>query len=118
MCHKAKVLNQTKNGYLVSCSSCMVYHLTFGHFYLELTEMEFAYFGAFIDKIDANYWDNKYSNNKLKRRIPIPTEQKNLYLMLNRTELEELKQLIFFNENEEKVDLIHVEDVDYDFIKN
>ncbi|WP_434036260.1 DUF6686 family protein [Formosa sp. 4Alg 33] len=117
MCHKAKVLNQTKNGFLVSCESCMVYHLTFGHFYLELTEMEFAYFGAFIDKIDVNHWHNTNCDNKIKRKIPIPTEQPNLFLMLNPTELNELKRLVFFKE-QEPFQFISASDVDYDFIKN
>lgn len=118
MCYKTEVLNQTKNGFLISCSSCRVYHLTFGHFYLELTERELDHFGAFIDEIDANYWDNKYCSCTMKRKIPIPTQQPNLCLMLNRTELEELKSLVFFNEKQKKMHLIQVEDVDYDFIKN
>ena len=102
MCHKTKVLNQTKNGFLVLCSACRVYHLTFGRFYLELTEKELDYFGVFINEIDANYWDNNYWNYNMKRKIPIPTQQLNLYLMLNRTELEELKNLVFLRKSKKE----------------
>ena len=116
--HKTKYLNQTKNGFLVFCKDCGVFHLTFGNFYLELTENELYHFCAFLQDLDAGYWENKYCGCTLKRKIPIPTQQINLYLMLNRTELEELKHLVFFKERQKGMQLIHIEDVDYNFIKN
>lgn len=118
MSHKTKVLNQTKNGFLVSCSTCKLFHLTFGHFYLEFSRDELTHFGNFLVQIDPDYWDSKYCNCTMKRKIPIPTQQLNLYLLLNRTELEELKNLVFYKDNNEDIPLIRVEHVDYDFIKN
>lgn len=118
MCHKTEVLSQTKNGLLVSCPSYGIYHLTFGHFYLELTEKELVHFRTFINEIDVEYWDNKYCSSTVKRKIPIPTQQLNLYLMFNRTELEELKSLVFYKERPKNTHLLQVDDVDYDFIKN
>ena len=116
--HKTKYLNRTKNGSMVFCKDCGVFHLTFGNFYLELTEDELYHFGAFLQDLDAGYWENKYCGCTLKRKIPIPTQQTNLYLMLNRTELEELKRLVFFKERQKRMQLIQIEDVDYTFIKN
>ena len=103
---------------LVFCKGCGLYHLTFGHFYLELTEKELYYLGAYLNEVDIDYWENKLCSCAMKRKIPIPTQQTNLCLLLNRTELEELKRLVFFRENDDRMDLIKVGDVDYDFIKN
>lgn len=118
MCHKTKKLSQTKNGSLLLCSTCNVYHLSFGHFYLELTKKELFNFGDFLDTIDVDYWNNKHLGCGMRRKIPIPTQQLNLYLMLNRTELEELKRLVFFKEKAMDMNLIQVRDVDYDFVAN
>lgn len=118
MCYQTKVLNQTKNGFLMSCSECGMYHLTFGHFYLELTKKELYHFGIFLDDIDVSYWNTTYSSTTMRRKIPIPTQQKNLYLMLHPTELEELKRLVYFRDKEAYMPLIQLEDVDYVFVEN
>lgn len=118
MYHRSKTLNQTKNGLLVFCKSCGVYHLTFGHFYLELTKTELHYFGTYITELDVDYWENKCSSCTMKRKIPIPTQQTNLCLLLNRTEVEELKTLLATKGAKDKIDIIKVKDIDYDFIKN
>jgi len=118
MSHRPKTLNQTKNGLLVFCRSCGVYHLTFGHFYLELTQTELHYFGTYLRELDVDYWENKNCSCMMKRKIPIPTQQTNLCLLLSRTEVEELKTLLVAKETKDKIDLIKVRDIDYDFIKN
>lgn len=118
MNHKTEVLNQTKNGYLVFCKTCTIYHLTFGYFYFELTENEFKSFRRYINEINVKFWEAEFSGCKMKRKIPVPTQHPNLYLMLNPADLEELKKLLFFKEKQVKVSLISIEDIDYDFIKN
>jgi hypothetical protein len=102
---------------MVFCKDCGVFHLTFGQFYLELTENELYHFGVFLHDLDPDFWENKYCDCSMRRKIPIPTQQVNLYLMLNRTELEELKNLVFYKERK-GMHLINLEDVDYDFIIN
>lgn len=52
----------------------------------------------------------------MKRKLAIPSTQVNLSLLLNRTELEELKKLIYYKEN--KNTLLKVVNIAYDFYKN
>ena len=118
MCHKINIVNQTKNGCLLKCTIHQIFYLDFGHFSFEFTEDELSEFGSFIFQIDAAYWENKNYNCLMKRKIPIPTLQQNLCLMINRAELEELKKLVFYKEKEKWISMLEVKDVDYTFILN
>jgi hypothetical protein len=52
-------------------------------------------FMTYLEEIDASYWESECYSLNLKRRLPIPTAQKNLILLIDRQELEELKHLVF-----------------------
>ncbi|WP_431196327.1 DUF6686 family protein [Maribacter dokdonensis] len=116
MCANTEVLNQTSNGCLMICPECRIYHLTFGNFYLEFTENELTHFSVFLEKINVDYWESQFCNCTMKRKLAILSTQVNLSLLLNRTELEELKKLIYYKEN--KNTLLKVVNIAYDFYKN
>ena len=116
MCCETKNLNQTRNGFLTYCVNCKIYHLTYGQFYLELNEQEFNQFGIYLEKIDPDYWENHFCSCKMQRKIPIPTLQANLTLMVSRYEVKDVKKLVFFNEKKEQPDYLELKDVDYKLI--
>lgn len=119
MCQERKVVSKTKNGSIILCGQCDIYHFTFGQFYLDFSESELKSFKTFLKSIDATYWEEFYSDCNIKRKIPIPTQQTNLYIMLNKFELEELKLLTSFNANKtNEITLLSLKDIDYDFIVN
>ena len=118
MCIKVKILKQTKTGTINFCAECSMYKLNFGHFTLEFTENELNHFGIFLIEIDIDYWESQYCHCAMKRKIPIATLQQNLYLMLNKEELEELKSLVFFKEGAGTMELLPLEKIAYNLILN
>jgi len=72
-------------------------------------------FYKFLKSLDLDYWEQHYGNGT-KRKIPIPTLQDNLYLMLTRAELEEIKGLMQYDR--QSLSILSVDDIDYQFILN
>lgn len=119
MCQEIKVLNQSKNGFIIWCGYCEKYHLTFVQLYIDFHEVELRSFVDFLHKIDQDCWDGYYQHSFLKRKIPVPTQQNNLHIMLSKSELNELIHLLSFDTVKAKqVDFLKVRDIDYDFIEN
>lgn len=117
MCQKMTVINHTKNGFFLQCEKCKSYQVSFGNIYLELTEKELTHFQGFLAQLDPNHWERVYCNCTIKRKIPIPTLQSNLQIMLNRAELEEFKILLNVNATNATA-LITAENVDYTVVLN
>ncbi len=118
MCHKIKILSKVKSGTLSLCKQCAIYHLEFNNIYFEFTTKELLNFKEFMRTINLGYWEEKYSCSMIKRKIPIPSTQNNLILMFNRQEVIELKALLFFNEKENHLSILDVNEIDYVFILN
>ena len=93
MCSSLTTISQVNSGILTFCKNCKIYHLEFANIYLEFSEEQFEEFKAYLFTIDIAYWQHKYANVNIKRKIPIPTMQDNLILMFNKHEIEELKVL-------------------------
>lgn len=117
MCHSVKVLSKVSHGELSICNECNVYHLEFNNVYFELTTAQFKRFKNFIQTLDEDYWETKYANAKVSRKIPIPSKQANLVLMFNRYEIRELKQLFEFAATNSSR-YLSVDDIDYKLILN
>ncbi|HNQ27072.1 MAG TPA: hypothetical protein PKL92_04055 [Aquaticitalea sp.] len=115
MSNEPQILNRTKYGSLVYCKSCAQFHLSYGQFHLSLCKKEFVNFYKFLKSLDLDYWEQHYGNGT-KRKIPIPTLQDNLYLMLTRAELEEIKGLMQYDR--QSLSILSVDDIDYQFILN
>lgn len=117
MCHNTKVINHTQNGFFLQCIHCQSYQVSFGNIFLELTQRELDHFRNFLNTFDADHWEQVYCSCSAKRKIPIPTLQTNLQIMLSRTELEELKHLLGITKEGTR-ELITSEKVDYTLVLN
>lgn len=120
MCSTIQLLLQTKNGSISKCTKCEMYQLIYGQFTFEFTERELGNFSVFLTEIDISYWENRYDHRMIKRKIPIPTRQENLFIMLDREEFRELRRLLFYNEKEETNSPfgLSVNDINYDIFLN
>ena len=117
MCHSIKVIAKNCCGQLAFCLTCRKYHLDFNNICVELCENEMIAFRTFVQGIDVDYWESKYGCKVIRRKIPIPTLQKNLILIFNKQELSLLKDLIHENTKLSN-DMLAIEDIDYTFILN
>lgn len=117
MCSSLTTIGQVNNGILTFCKACKIYHLEFTNIYLEFSEEEFEQFKAYLLTIEVSYWEHKYANVNIRRKVPIPTTQNNLMLMFNRHEIEELITL-FYSKPTDKKPLLDVSQIDYRLIMN
>ena len=117
MCHNIKTIAKVKSGELSMCKRCNVYHLSFNNLFFEFTTEELNSFKKYLFLLEIDYWEHKYDCSKIKRKIPIPSMQQNLFLMFNRQEIEELKSLFYKQENNSFASL-NVDDIDYTYILN
>ncbi|WP_298517111.1 DUF6686 family protein [uncultured Kordia sp.] len=117
MCNSLTTISQVNSGILTFCKTCNIYHLEFSNIYLEFSEAQFEEFSAYLFTIEIGYWEHKYANVNIKRKIPIPTTQDNLMLLFNRHEIEELKVLFCSKSTSEKP-LLDVSQIDYTLVIN
>lgn len=117
MCQNVIPIAQTKEGRLSLCTTCKLYNLTFNNILLEFTKDEFLTFQNYIKGIEMDYWEERYSENVLARKIPIQTIQSNLFLMFTRHEIACLKKLVLLNENG-TYEYIRFKNIDYNLLLN
>lgn len=117
MYHRIKTLAKVKSGHLTMCTKCSNYHLTFNNIFFEFTQKELNQFKIYVAEIDLEYWEFYYPCPQLKRNIPIPSLQKNLILLFNRQEIEELKKLLFYDSYHCPTTL-NSDEIDYQLILN
>ncbi|WP_299891432.1 DUF6686 family protein [uncultured Lacinutrix sp.] len=115
MCDNIKLITKVKSGELTMCKQCNMYQLTYNNLYFEFNNKEFNSFKSYLFNIELEYWEHKYACPKIQRKIPIPSLQKNLYLVFNRQEINELKTLVSSNKKDEFLDF---QDIDYKLIIN
>jgi len=115
MCEQLKTLSKVKSGELSLCVDCKIYHLEFNNLYFEFDYRQYLQFKEYLKTIDIQFWECKYAQSILKRKIPIPSVQSNLVLLFNRQEIEELKTLFLRRNTENYLD---VDDIDYQFVLN
>lgn len=94
------------------------FHFNFRQFYLSFSYTELVQFKKYIKKIDANYWESLLNKFQLKRRIPIPTEQNSLYLMLNKFEFDKLTDLLGLKKRKVTPYLLSSKDIEYSTCNN
>ncbi|WP_309508542.1 DUF6686 family protein [Flavobacterium channae] len=103
MCCNYSILKQTQNGMLVLLKGCGNYQLTFNNLNFSLTKEELDAFKRYLKQIDVDYWEKEYKHSIYQKKIPIPTLQNNLIILINRFELNELLFLMNTNESEESL---------------
>jgi hypothetical protein len=110
MCCNYSILNQTKNGMLVLLKGCGNYQLTFNNLNFSLTPFELEHFTKYLTSIDCSFWETEYEHSIYDRKIPIPTLQTNLMLLLNRFEVQELLLLVNLKKTEK---FLHSDEINY-----
>ena len=109
------VLNRTTNGVLLHCNFREKYQLSFKNFVFDFSYNEMKIFTDYINKIDVAYWENEYCNSIYEKKIPIPIQQDNFILLFDREELEELRFLVgFTNQNK----FLSTAEINYQVILN
>lgn len=117
MCHKLKTIATVKSGELSICKGCNSYQLIFNNLFFEFNQDDFDAFKNYILNIELDHAGQKYACSKLKRRIPIPSLQKNLFLIFNTQEIKELKTLLT-TKTLSIYKLLDINDIDYTLIIN
>ena len=117
MCHRIKTLSKVKNGELTYCKSCGMYHVSFYNMYFEFNRKQLIKFRNHIAEIDADMWEKSYSNIRGKRKIPVQTLHQSLYVIFNKEELHEFRELLEINTSF-KQKVISAQDIDYPLILN
>ncbi len=102
---------------MLFCTACKLYHLTFNNIHFEFTPKEYKQFKQYLFHIDLDYWEEKYGCYNTGKSIPIPSLQKNLVLIFNRKEIQELKTLCATSVFQE-FKTIGLDDINYKLILN
>lgn len=118
MNQRIKLLSKTKSGDLSFCEEYKQYHLCFNNTLFCLNKRELERLKRYINQIEVMYWEHKYCSPKIRRKIPLPTKQHNLYLMFNRQEIEELRVLLDIKKDVSSTKLLRLDDIDYTLIIN
>lgn len=117
MCRTIRTLGKTISGDLTFCIECKQYHLSFNNIFFDFNKEELDQFKKYIFNLDIDYWEEEYECPKFKRNIPIPSLQRNLILLFNRQEIEELKRLLSYDSNN-PMKYIRLDEIDYKIILN
>ena len=120
MCDIVKLVSKVKSGELSYCRHCKSFHLMFNNLFFALTQQELNRLKQYVDSLDISYWEAKYEHSNLNRKIPLPTTQDNLIIMLNTQEVRELRRLLAFKNYKYKqpIAFLNVDDIDYQWHMN
>ena len=117
MYHKLITLSVTKSGKLSVCESCQIFHFLFNNLYFELDVDQYLSFKDYLESVEIDYWEHKYANCDLIRKIPVPVAQDNLILMFNRLEILELKKMFSLAESTNN-QYLSISEIVHSFILN
>ena len=115
MCCNFSIVKKTENGQLILLKGCGNYQLTFKNLTFNLTKAELQSFHSYLKNIDIEYWEKEYEHSIYEKKIPIPTLQSNLIILINRYEIYELITLLQFKT---KVSSLQSSDINYTIIWN
>ena len=118
MCEKLIKIKQNECGELHYCPSHQLYHLMFNNFHLMLDEEQYESLKTDVSEIDIKFWLDKFSDNLVKRKIPIPTHQENLILVFDIHEFIQLKSLFFNHQNHDDLMYLSTNQIEYQNIFN
>lgn|SRR5690606_144017 len=116
MCKHLKILNRSKNGLLIFCKHSHMYQLLFNNLNFNFTQGEFESFQRYMFSLEVDYWEQEFKYSVYDKRIPIPTIQSNLLILLDKIEVLELKELIEMHQSGHK--LIKASDINYQWQPN
>lgn len=117
MCHNIRIESQTKNGIVVTCTDCDKYQVLYKNLNFNFEQYEYDSFIKYLTSIDSESWELEYKNSIYSKRIPIPTAQQNLMILVNSEELLELKKLLIKNK-QSVIKGISWNEINYNMIYN
>jgi predicted methyltransferase len=93
-----------------------MYQLLFNNLNFNFTQEEFESFQRYMYTLEVEYWEQEFKYSIYNKRIPIPTIQSNLLILLNKAEVLELKRLIEMHQSGHE--LIKASDINYQWQPN
>jgi hypothetical protein len=88
-----KTINQTENGKIFRCPGCNKIHIEYKNLNFNFSDKEYKHFANYFKELDGQYWEKTNINMPYLRKIIVPIGHKNVNILLNNTELQELKNL-------------------------
>lgn len=95
-----KILNKTVNGLVFQCKTCNKIHIEFKNLNFNFEKDEYNQFTHYISHLNGKKWENLNLESQYKRKIVIPIGHRFFRILLNNTELTELKHL--FNPDDQQ----------------
>lgn len=109
-------LKRTKDGILFYCPCSDKYQLLFKNINYNLTLIELESFVHYVENVNESYWEEEYKNSVYDKRIPIPSVQANLMILLDLVDLYELRELLNYKTKETKY--VTFREIDYKIMMN
>ncbi len=89
-----KILNKSTNGKVYICSSCDKVHIEFNNLLFSFDKEEYKYFRNCLIQVNGIHYEKVNRGLSYERKIIVPVGHKNVTMLLNNSELTELKQLL------------------------
>ena len=116
MSEKVNHIGKNKFGDLYYCLECSKFHLIFNNFHFSLSKSQLISLRNYVYKLETSFYEDEHRGIDLKRKIPVPTFQENLVLIFNNSEFLALKELLFNNQNPQRI--LTLDEMDYNSILN
>ena len=110
-----KIINKTVNGNIFRCSECNKIHIEYKNLNFNFNDTEYMNFANYFLELDGKYWESVNFQTSFRKKIIVPIGHKNVNILLNNTELQELKKLFSKPINSEPKILINFK---YEFFNN
>ncbi|MEM1258864.1 MAG: DUF6686 family protein [Bacteroidota bacterium] len=110
MCASQKLLKKTPHGTLTFCNQSKLFQFVFNNLCFELYEWELENFITFLNRLDVNYWEEELKCSLHQRKIPVSVGCSHFMILLNKQELNELRQLL---SNDFTIDLLSSKEINY-----
>lgn len=113
------IINQTQHGKVFKCNSCKKIHIEFNNLNFNFTHEEYEHFANYFLKLNGDYWEKLNTDSMYRRKILVPLDHKNLNLLLNKSELEELKKLLYLKPKAQNtIQLLSFKMIDFNTFNN
>lgn len=115
----SKVIQETANGKVFRCNQCNKIHIEFKNLNFNFTKGEYDYFANYFKKLKGAHWEAMNCDSIYERKIIVPVGHKNINVLLNSEELEELRRLLVDPDKPCKnIPMIKIDHFNLDFVLN
>ncbi len=102
-----KLIHKNINGQIFKCESCQAIHIEYKNLNFNFSDKQLRHFLDYLSEIDGDAIEHAAYNDEYRRKIIIPTsEKKSFNILLNKTELLELIDMLkqyFFKQRESSI---------------